>query len=149
MAEALTEEQIAECRDAFSIFDKDGNGTISTSEIAQVMRSMNQNPSEEEIQQMISEVDSDGSGNIDFDEFLRMMAKSMNEERNADEEMLAAFQVFDRDGNGLISIDELKQVMIELDQQLTNTQLEELVKQADVNGDGQINYLEFAKMMKG
>ncbi len=50
MADALTEEQIAEFKEAFSLFDKDGDGTITTKELGTVMRSLGQNPTEAELQ---------------------------------------------------------------------------------------------------
>ena len=60
MAHQLTEEQIAEFKEAFSLFDKDGDGTITTKELGTVMRSLGQNPTEAELQDMINEVDADG-----------------------------------------------------------------------------------------
>merc|ERR1711924_481150 len=68
MADQLTEEQIAEFKEAFSLFDKDGDGTITTKELGTVMRSLGQNPTEAELADMINEVDADGSGTIDFPE---------------------------------------------------------------------------------
>ena len=63
-----TEEQIAEFKEAFSLFDKDGDGTITTKELGTVMRSLGQNPTEAELQDMVNEVDADGNGTIDFPE---------------------------------------------------------------------------------
>ncbi|OWR50081.1 calmodulin like protein [Danaus plexippus plexippus] len=59
VADQLTEEQIAEFKEAFSLFDKDGDGTITTKELGTVMRSLGQNPTEAELQDMINEVDAD------------------------------------------------------------------------------------------
>merc|ERR1712171_23550 len=77
MADQLTEEQIAEFKEAFSLFDKDGDGTITTKELGTVMRSLGQNPTEAELADMINEVDADGNGTIDFPEFLTMMARKI------------------------------------------------------------------------
>lgn len=65
----LTDEQKAEFKEAFSLFDKDGDETITTKELGTVMRSLGQNPTEAELQDMIQEVDKDGNGTIDFEEF--------------------------------------------------------------------------------
>uniref|UniRef100_A0A4W5JTG3 Calmodulin 3b (phosphorylase kinase, delta) n=1 Tax=Hucho hucho TaxID=62062 RepID=A0A4W5JTG3_9TELE len=79
-ADQLTEEQIAEFKEAFSLFDKDGDGTITTKELGTVMRSLGQNPTEAELQDMINEVDEmireadiDGDGQVNYEEFVQMM----------------------------------------------------------------------------
>ncbi|EFC50789.1 flagellar calmodulin [Naegleria gruberi] len=142
----LTEEQIAEFKEAFSLFDKDGDGTITTSELGTVMRSLGQNPTEAELHDMINEVDADGNGTIDFTEFLTMMAKKMKDTDN-EEEIKEAFKVFDKDGNGFISAQELRHVMCNLGEKLTDEEVDEMIREADIDGDNQINYTEFVKMM--
>ena len=94
MADNLTEEQIAEFKEAFSLFDKDGDGTITTKELGTVMRSLGQNPTEAELQDMINEVDADGNGTISEDEYLDAKKKS--------------FAKMDADGNGELTQDEVK-----------------------------------------
>ena len=108
--EQLTEEQIAEFKEAFSLFDKDGDGTITTKELGTVMRSLGQNPTEAELQDMINEVDADGNGTIDFPEFCTLMARKMKD-TDSEEELKEAFRVFDKDGNGFISAAELRHIM--------------------------------------
>ena len=103
----LTEEQIAEFKEAFTLFDKDGDGAITTQELRTVMQSLGQNPTEAELRDMIKEVDQDGSGSIDFPEFLTLMARKIHDTKT-DAELIKAFKVFDKDGSGLISASELK-----------------------------------------
>ena len=91
----------------------DGDGTITTRELGTVMRSLGQNPTEHELQDMINEVDADGNGTIDFPEFLTMMARKMKD-TDSEEEIKEAFKVFDKDGNGYISAAELRHVMTNL-----------------------------------
>jgi len=143
---ALTEEQIAEFKEAFSLFDKDGDGTITTKELGTVMRSLGQNPTEAELQDMINEVDADGNGTIDFPEFLTMMARKMKD-TDSEEEIREAFRVFDKDGNGFISAAELRHVMTNLGEKLTDEEVDEMIREADIDGDGQVNYEEFVTMM--
>jgi calmodulin len=148
MANPLTEEQIAEFREAFSLFDRDGDGSITTKELATVIRSLGQNPTEAEIQDMINEVDTDGNGTIDFREFLDLMAHKIKD-LDSDEELREAFKVFDKDQNGYISAAELRHVMINLGEKLTEEEVELMIKEADTDGDGQVNYEEFVRMMMG
>ena len=148
LAEELTEEQIAEFKEAFSLFDKDGDGTITTKELGTVMRSLGQNPTEAELQDMINEVDADGNGTIDFPEFCTLMARKMKD-TDSEEELKEAFRVFDKDGNGFISAAELRHIMTNLGEKLTDEEVDEMIREADIDGDGQINYEEFVKVMMG
>lgn len=145
MADQLTEDQIAEFKEAFSLFDKDGDGTITNKELGTVMRSLGQNPTEAELQDMVNEVDADGNGTIDFPEFLTMMARKMKD-TDSEEEIKEAFKVFDKDGNGFISAAELRHVMTNLGEKLSDNEVDEMIREADVDGDGQINYDEFVKV---
>ena len=86
------------------------------------MRSLGQNPTEAELQDMINEVDADGNGTIDFPEFLTMMARKMKD-TDSEEEIVEAFKVFDKDGNGFISAAELRHVMTNLGVKLTVRQV--------------------------
>ncbi|XP_061339004.1 calmodulin-2/4-like isoform X1 [Gastrolobium bilobum] len=158
MTDVLSEEQILDFKESFGLFDKDGDGEhvciflnlltgcITVEELATVIRSLDQNPTEEELQDMISEVDADGNGTIEFDEFLNLMAKKMKD-TDAEEELKEAFKVFDKDQNGYISASELRHVMINLGEKLTDEEVEQMIKEADLDGDGQVNYDEFVKMM--
>jgi len=72
-------------REAFKLFDKDGNGTIELDELRQVMCSLGQSPTESELNQIIADADMDGDGTIDFDEFIEMMNKQETRDLNRDE----------------------------------------------------------------
>ena len=107
MADQLTEEQIAEFKEAFSLFDKDGDGTITTKELGTVMRSLGQNPTEAELQDLVSQAEADQGATITLTQFLGIMARRL-EDSQADEDLREAFKVFDKDGDGRISAEEFK-----------------------------------------
>merc|ERR1711994_994437 len=95
---------------------------------------------------MIDEVDCDGNGSIDFAEFFCMM-KDTDFEEDIIELCPETFRVFDKDGNGFISASELRQVMANLGEKLTDEEVDEMIREADIDGDGQVNYEEFVTMM--
>ena len=84
--EQLSEDQIAEFREAFALFDKDHDGTISSNELETILKSLGQAPTKEDLKDMINEVDIDGNGTVDFEEFLSMMA-SKNKDTTAEDEI--------------------------------------------------------------
>ena len=145
-ADQLTEEQIAELKEAFVLFDNDGDGTITTKELGSVLRSLGQNPTEPELQDMTNEADPYGNGTIDFPEYLTMMARKMKD-CDSEEEIVEAFKVFDKEGNGFISAGELRHVMTNLGETMTDEEVDDMIRESDIDGDGQINYEEFVKMM--
>lgn len=146
MSDQLTEDQVAEFREAFSLFDKNNDGKITTKELGTVMRSLGQNPSESELADMINEVDANNDGTIDFAEFLTMMARKMKD-TDSEEEIREAFKVFDRDNNGFISSQELRHVMTSIGEKLTDEEVDMMIKEADANGDGRIDYNEFVQLL--
>ena len=95
MIDQVTEEQIAEFKEAFSLFDTDN---IKTKEFGIVMRAFGENPAEAELQDMFDEADSDGDGIINFPEFLSLMARKMNDQ-DTEEVLIESFNVFDTDEN--------------------------------------------------
>ncbi|KAH6664159.1 EF-hand protein [Halenospora varia] len=147
MAGSLTQEEISTFKEAFSLFDKDGNGEITAKELGTVMKSLGLNASDSELQDMINEADADNDGTIDFPEFLTLMALK-TKETDFEEEMREAFKVFDHDNSGSISITELRHVMVSIDNTLTDSQIDEMMKEADLDGDGTIDYKEFVLIMK-
>merc|ERR1711966_90033 len=143
----LTEEQKQEIREAFDLFDTDGSGCIDAKELKVAMRALGFEPKKEEVNKMISDIDKDGDGTIDFDEFMMMMTAKMGE-KDSREEIIKAFRLFDEDETGRISFKNLKRVARELGETMTDEELQEMVDEADRDGDGEINEEEFLRIMK-
>ncbi|XP_064630950.1 calmodulin-like [Lineus longissimus] len=112
------------------------------------MRSLGQNPTEAELQVMVNEVDADGNGTIEFPEFLTMMAKKMtNTDSDHEAGIRESFRTFDTDGNGFITKAEFRHIMTKYSEKMTVEVVDEIIRQADNDGDGKINYEEYVKMM--
>jgi len=111
----LSQEDITACREAFDKFDKDGSGTIDASELKATLNAMGQNPTEEEIFQMISQVDDDNSGEIEFAEFMKVIENQKASAAKASDETdtIEAFVALggNADKTGEISTEKLRAVV--------------------------------------
>jgi calmodulin len=146
MINEIPEIILNEYRQAFEMFDKDKDGSITAKELAMVMRSLNQEPNDSDLEEMINDVDENGNGKIEFDEFVNLMHRR-NKETDTEEEVINAFKVFDKEGNGNISTTELRHIMTTLGDKITEEEIDEMLREADIDGDGFINYEEFVRMM--
>jgi calcium-dependent protein kinase len=100
---------------------------------------------DQEVDEMFQKVDADNSGEIDYSEFV---VATMNEKNLlSNNKLQTAFKMFDKDGGGSISTDEIKQVL-SFGQTLDEKVINDIIKQVDANGDGEISFEEFAEMMK-
>ena len=146
MVDTLTEEQKQEFKDVFSLFDKDGDGTVSTKELGVVMRALGQNPTDAEIAEMIKEVDQDGNGEVDFDEFCGLMIKKMNE-NEPEEELVEVFKIFDKDNDEKIDASDLKLIFTELGEDVTDEECRIMIDEHDIDGDEELDFDEFVNLM--
>ena len=111
------------------------------------MRALGFEPKKEDIKRMIAELDVEGNGTIEFTPFLDLMTLKMAE-RDPREEMLKAFRLFDEDETGKISFKNLKRVAKELGENMSDDEIQEMIDEADRDGDGEINEDDFVRIMK-
>jgi len=146
MGDSLTEDKISIFKVIFDLYDKDKDGSITTKELGDVMRAKGADPTDSELQEMISEVDKDNTGKIEFNQFLDIFIRKMRV-TDPQDELIDAFKVFDKDGNGFITASEFHHTMILQGNSYTVEEVQEMLKDIDTDGDGCINFLEFVKMM--
>ena len=132
--------------EAFKIFDKNNDGLITQDELKQLLNNIGQKPSDSEIQDMINEIDIDGDGKINFDNFITLMEKKLRDHDN-EEELIETFKVFDKDGIGFITYNNLKDVVHSLGLNYSDDEIMEMIKECDLDKDMMINYDEFTKMV--
>ncbi|KAF5179566.1 Caltractin [Thalictrum thalictroides] len=111
------------------------------------MRALGFEMTEEQITQMIADVDKDGSGAIDFEEFVHMMTAKIGE-RDTKEELMKAFHIIDQDNNGKISAVDIQRIAKDLGESFTDREIQEMVEEADRDHDGEVNADEFIRMMR-
>ena len=142
----MTEELIADFRDAFKTFDTDEDGYLSLKELGDLLISLGHPVSKEELTEMTSEIDIEGNGTIDFKEFILLMARKMRD-------YIEAFRIFDKNKDDLISKEELKEAMTIIGQFVwgespTDEDIAYMIREADTDGDDFLHYSDFIKKIK-
>ncbi|PAA48420.1 hypothetical protein BOX15_Mlig007720g2, partial [Macrostomum lignano] len=140
--------QIAEFRDAFALFDQDGDGFISRSELGHVMKTFGYRVSEQQLDAMLQFVDSDGDGLIDFPEFMTVICRNMASGRCMDD-LRRAFAIFDRDSSGRVGPQELSEFMSSLGLTGGYGEAQGIIRDCDTDGDGEIDFQEFLRILAG
>ncbi|TPX70558.1 hypothetical protein SpCBS45565_g01699 [Spizellomyces sp. 'palustris'] len=168
----LNEEQTREIKEAFDLFDEDGSGEISGKEWRVAMRALGFEPSNDEVKRMLNEMDDNGSGTIDFEEFLGLMERRMAD-KYAREEMRKVFELFTKPDlsiqrsrntartsplrtgtsvakhpNQRISASDIRRVANLVGERLTEDEIKEMLEEADRDGDGEVTEDDFIRVMR-
>ncbi|XP_052198562.1 calcium-dependent protein kinase 20-like [Diospyros lotus] len=144
IADSLSEEEIAGLKEMFNMIDTDNSGQITLEELKRGLERVGANLKESEINGLMQAADIDNSGTIDYSEFIAAMLH-LNKVHKEDH-LYAAFSYFDKDGSGYITKDELQQACEQFG--LADAHLEEIIREADQDNDGRIDYNEFVAMMQ-
>merc|ERR1719240_1459074 len=112
-----------------------------------VLRSLGQNPTEEELAALMEEVDKDKSGTVEFEEFVDLMSRTNKTHEQMEEEIKNAFLTFDADGSGYITREELIETLTTMGDPVDEETINGMINEADLDGDGKIDYKEFTKIM--
>ena len=147
LIDKISKEQIADFTEAFSLFDHDENGSISAAELGQVLKALGQNPSKNELSDMINEVDVDGNGTVEFAEFVILMTNKVKE-MTKEEEISEAFSVLDKEKDNQISVKELKYFMRKVAHiKLSSEEAEAMIEFADSDEDGLVSFDDFLQVV--
>lgn len=140
-----------EIEKVFKRFDSNGDGKISSSELCDVLSALGSSPSPDDLRRMMSELDSDGDGFIDLKEFVDFhcggSGGSGGGQDHGDGDLKEAFELYDQDRNGLISASELHSVLKKLGEKCSLKDCSRMISSVDSDGDGNVNFEEFKKMM--
>lgn len=134
-------------RSAFNLFDRKGEGKLKIDFLETLVRACGLTPSAEQIALMEREIDIDNTGEFNVNGLLVLVESRQENTVTSQEEVIQAFQVFDRDGKGTINVQELRQTMSNLGERLTEDEVNGMIKDADPEGSGEVDYVQFVKKM--
>eukprot|EP00771_Trimastix_marina_P003701 gnl/Trimastix_PCT/5041.p1 GENE.gnl/Trimastix_PCT/5041~~gnl/Trimastix_PCT/5041.p1 ORF type:complete len:408 (+),score=30.76 gnl/Trimastix_PCT/5041:34-1224(+) len=134
-------------REAFLLFDLNGDMVIDQSELTNVCEALGLTFTKERIQRMMREFDLDGNGILDFEEFSKMMKTFWCDGVHDEQEIREAFEVIDTNKDGVLQIEELRNIFRQIDLNLTKEEIEEILEEVDTDGNGVIDYNEFCKIL--
>ncbi|KAJ1480780.1 hypothetical protein T484DRAFT_1955710 [Baffinella frigidus] len=155
MTELLTEEQAAEIREVIKMYDKKGDGSVSSGDVAIVFQALNCNVSNEEVNEFLKYLDPNGDGTVSEDDLMPVIAKRLQTKETVDN-LLKAFKVFDKENRGTIHPWELKHILSHFGEIMDEAEIDEYLAEADNKAPemkptgektGKINYVAFAGVM--
>ncbi|CAO1400026.1 unnamed protein product [Diamesa hyperborea] len=147
--------EVRDLRTAFDLLDRDQDGMVTPNELQFMLRNLGIIVSDELIDGLMKEASKTGNGLIDETEFLQWIARiqalrednTTTQDDDLTQDLVAAFRVFDQDNNGYITRDELQKAMEMIGENVTESQVTEMLALADLDKDGKINYEEFARLL--
>lgn len=144
---SLTEQQKRDVKEAFNLFDYDGQGKLKTKELKVAMRALGFEPKREEVRKILVDMNKENAEFLTFDDFVTIISRKYTE-KDVMDEIRKAFQLFDDDNTGFITIKNLKRVAEKLGEKFKDEDLQEMIEEADKDGDGAISLEEFAFVMQ-
>ena len=146
MTREVKDPKTLELKEAFNMFDRDKDGLVNYIDLGNVLKSQGFNPTNQELQDMILEVDDNEDNKINFDEFLILMHSRLKK-ADIENELNEAFSVYDKNGTNLISVREFRKIMSSLGKKVCQEEIDELIKKVDPKNRGYINYRELTKII--
>ena len=144
MLTKIPKDKEQEIKSIFEKYDSNKDGFVNSSELANIIKSINTDVSDEELLELLQEIDLEVNGEINFEKFVSIVNRR-EYDVDTEEELLNAFKIFDKEGNGLINLDELKHIMLQVGKNLSESEIDEMLKEAGIDMDGFINYEEFIR----
>ncbi|XP_018907596.1 troponin C, isoallergen Bla g 6.0101 isoform X2 [Bemisia tabaci] len=154
MAQDLSKDQLALLKQAFQAFDQQQRGCIPCETVGTILDMMGHPQDDAALKEIIEEVDADGSGELEFDEFCDLAARFIGDEEEAEdagamqEDLREAFRLYDYEGNGYITTDVLREILSELDERMSEEELDEMIADIDSDGSGTVDFEEFCAALR-
>jgi calmodulin len=141
----LSAEQLATLQEVFLRVDKDGDGNISVNELSEALEEMGQRVSREEVALMIR--DADDNGVFDHQDLAALYAQRVNNAEETESDLIETFKFYDLNNTGYITTTNLMYAMEKLGCKMTPSEADEMIREADLDGDGRLDYRDFRRIM--
>ena len=145
---SVSKEDVIEIKKAFDIFDNNRDGTVDPQEIQAAFEKLGLFSKNRIIYQILSELDEDHSGAIDFNEFFNFVTSKVSE-KDKKEDILKVFKFYDANDNQKVSWEELKKVAQYLGEEMTDEEIQAMFKKADLDDDGFVTSEDFYNIITG
>jgi len=143
----ISDDQMAEYKDAFSLFDKRGDNCIDTVQLGDVLRALGQNPTEAEVKKARTDCEASGQKRIAFETFLPIyLSVQRNAPNYSAKDYIEGLRVFDKEGNGTISSAELRHVLTTLGEPMEDKEVDDLISGYE-DSQGCVNYEDLIRML--
>lgn len=130
-------------RNAFKAFDHDDKGFIEYADLTQILEILGQKLDDKAIKALIKEVDKANSGKLNFSQFCKLASRFVEVDDEGPAlvgELKEAFRVYDREGKGYLPVATLRQILHELDDKLSNQDLDMIIEEIDADGSGTVDF---------
>ena len=129
------------------LFDKNSDGFVHTHELGTLVRAINLNPSNNEVQDMIKKIDPNGTGQFNLKQ-LEQLIRERPKDTETLNDVKEALNVFDTDHDGLITVDEFKFAMTNMGEQMDENEVREILEDTNLVNEGKYIQIEdFARMI--
>lgn len=141
MSHRFDKKTLEELLKIFKQFDLDKDGTISPAELSEALMIFGCKPKKEELDNIINELDKDKSGELNFEEFIKVFTLQ-NEKTKTNQELIEAFKLIDSENDGYVTSTQLKLLLTKVGEKLSQEEVEEILNEIDPNGEGYIKYMD-------
>ncbi|BFZ03610.1 hypothetical protein BsWGS_06649 [Bradybaena similaris] len=142
----ITEKQYNDAQQTFNLFDKKGDGTVSTKDLGQVLKGLGLQVDAQKLKEWADEADEDASGFIRWEQFKPIFELKLKEDED-ERELKEAFRVLDKNNKGVIAVEDLRWILRSLGDDLTDDEIEDMIQETDTDGSGTVDYEEFRNLM--
>ncbi|CAD5117661.1 DgyrCDS6413 [Dimorphilus gyrociliatus] len=127
------------CQDAFNAYDKRDQGKIKTGDISGAMKDIGHTIKPDWLEKFEDEIDTEGTGFIEFEEFCDIVKRKMQEDED-ERELKEIFRVLDKEKKGEVDVNELRWILKSLGDDLTEEDIDDMIADVDTDGSGWVDY---------